>query len=236
MLAEAGWIVQDREKFNLGAGLGVAICEFSLRTGTADYLLVVNREVVGTIEAKPLGHSLMGVKEQSAKYLSGVDDTLPVARFPLPFHYETTRQETSFTSDLDPVPRSRLVFSFHRPGMLQEWLNQAPEEGNNETLRSRLLRMPELSTRGLRDCQIEAITNLESSLCEESSSCADPDGDGERENVYRGKLYLSLDQVWQAHAGSSSWWIGIIWVARPSMSSSNLSRPMMVANLLSCKM
>jgi len=164
MLTAASWIVQDRDKLNLGVGLGVAIREFSLRTGAADYLLMVNREVVGVIEAKPLGHSLMGVKEQSAKYLAGVDDSLPVAREPLPFHYETTSQETLFTSNLDPVPRSRQVFSFHRPQMLQEWLTQYPEAGKNTTLRSRLLHMPELATHNLRDCQIEAITHLESSF------------------------------------------------------------------------
>jgi type I restriction enzyme, R subunit len=96
MFFDAGWIVQDREKLNLGAGLGVAIREFSLRTGAADYLLVVDREAVGVVEAKPLGHSLMGVKEQSAKYLTAVDDDLPVARFPLPFHYETTGAGDAF--------------------------------------------------------------------------------------------------------------------------------------------
>ncbi len=164
MLTAAGWVVQDRQKLNLGASLGVAIREFSLRTGAADYLLMVNREVVGVVEAKALGHSLMGVKEQSVKYLAGVDDDLPVAREPLPFHYETTGQETLFTSNLDPVPRGRRVFNFHRPEMLQEWLNQAPRDGENDTLHARLLRMPELATRDLRDCQIEAITNLEHSF------------------------------------------------------------------------
>jgi len=97
MLIAAGWIVQDRQKLNLGAGLGVAIREFSLRTGAADYFLMVNREAVGVVEAKPHGHSLLGVKEQSAKYLTGMDDDLPAARVPLPFHYETTGEETRFT-------------------------------------------------------------------------------------------------------------------------------------------
>ncbi len=164
MLSLAGWVVQDRGELNLGAGLGVAIREFSLRTGAADYLLMVNRAMVGVIEAKPVGHSLIGVREQSAKYLSGVDETLPIARMPPPFHYESTGQETRFTSNLDPVPRSRLVFSFHRPETLQQWLDQAPEHGENATLRARLLRMPALVRGRLRDCQVEAITNLERSF------------------------------------------------------------------------
>ncbi len=164
MLTASGWIVQDRQKLNLGVGLGVAIREFSVRTGMVDYLLMVNREVVGVVEAKPSGHSLMGVKEQSAKYLTGVDNDLPVARVPLPFHYETTGQETRFTSNLDSVPRTRVVFSFHQPEMLQEWLLLAPEDGENGTLRARLLCMPDLATRGLRDCQVEAIMNLDRSF------------------------------------------------------------------------
>src|SRR5437660_5404313 len=164
MLSQAGWIVQDRRELNLGAGPGVAIREFSLRTGTADYLLIVNREMVGVIEAKPAGHSLIGVREQSAKYLSGIDDTLPVARTPLPFHYESTGQETRFTSNLDPVPRSRPVFSFHRPEMLQQWLELAPDNGENATLRALLLHMPLPATGRLYDCQIEAIPNLERSF------------------------------------------------------------------------
>jgi type I restriction enzyme R subunit len=164
MLTAAGWVIQDRQKLNLGAGLGVAIREFSLRTGAADYLLMINREAVGVVEAKPLGHSLLGVREQSAKYVMGMDDDLPAARVPLPFHYETTGLETRFTSNLDPMPRSRLVFSIHRPETLQEWLAQAPEDGENNTLRARLLRMPEMATQGLRDCQIEAIRKLERSF------------------------------------------------------------------------
>src|SRR5260370_38075353 len=98
MLTASGWSVQDRQKLNLGVGLGVAIREFSVRTGTVDYLLMVNREVVGVVEAKPFGHSLMGVKEQSGKYLTSVDNDLPVARVTLPFPYETTCRETRCTS------------------------------------------------------------------------------------------------------------------------------------------
>lgn len=43
MLVAAGWVVQDRQEINLSAGLGIAIREFSLRTGAADYFLMVNR-------------------------------------------------------------------------------------------------------------------------------------------------------------------------------------------------
>src|SRR5229473_3395828 len=109
LLEQTGWIVQDRRRLNLNAGYGVAIREFSTVKGPADYLLFVNREAVGIIEAKKVGVTLTGVEEQSNKYRRGISDDLPAARLPLPFAYETTGVETRFTSYLDPVPRSRPV-------------------------------------------------------------------------------------------------------------------------------
>ena len=188
------------QQINLGAGLGVAIREFSLRTGAADYLLMVNREAVGVVEAKPLGHSFNGCQGTKCEVSGWLATTLPAAREPLPFHYETTGNETRFTSNLDPVPRSRQVFSFHRPQMLQDWLAQAPEDGENNTLRARLLRMPELATHDLRDCQIEAITNLERSFTQESSACPDSNGNWQRQDLHRRKLHLSPDQIWRGTA------------------------------------
>src|SRR2546423_659561 len=169
LLTQAGWAVQDRDRFNLSAKRGVAIREFSLSTGAADYLLFVDSDAVGTIEAKKVGQTLTGVEEQSQKYRTGLPGGLPAARLPLPFTYETTGIETRFTGHLDPLPRSRPVFAFHRPETLVEWLDQAPEDvpnDQNETLRARLRRMPPLLTTGLRDCQVEAITKLERSLAE----------------------------------------------------------------------
>jgi hypothetical protein len=36
LLEQAGWVAQDRDRFNLGAKRGVAIREFSLSTGATD--------------------------------------------------------------------------------------------------------------------------------------------------------------------------------------------------------
>ncbi len=167
MLTQAGWSVQDRDRLNLYASQGVAIREFSMTTGATDYLLFIDGEAIGTIEAKRVGETLTGVEEQSAKYRTALPDRLPAARIPLPFAYETTGIETHFTSYLDPIPRSRPLFHFHRPETLAAWLEQSPEDtpnGQNNTLRARLRRLPPLSPVGLRDCQVEAITKLEQSL------------------------------------------------------------------------
>ena len=46
------------------------------------------------------------------------------ARGVLPFAYESTGVETRFTNTLDPDPRSRQVFWFHRPETLAGWIDE----------------------------------------------------------------------------------------------------------------
>jgi type I restriction enzyme R subunit len=160
LLEVAGWKVQDLRELNLGASLGVAVREFPLKSGPADYLLFVDREAVGVVEAKPEGTTLSGVAEQTEGYLTSVPENLPHVQEPLPFGFESTGIETFFRDLRDPNPRSRQIFAFHKPETLKEWIRQS------DTLRARLKILPPLITEGLRDCQIEAIINLEKSFTE----------------------------------------------------------------------
>ena len=77
MLTEAGWAIQDRDEMNLGESRGVAIREFPMVSGTADYLLIIDRRAAGAIEAKPEGTTISGVSEQTEKYLTGIPTELP---------------------------------------------------------------------------------------------------------------------------------------------------------------
>jgi type I restriction enzyme, R subunit len=61
-----------------------------------------------------------------------------------------------FRDHADPAPRSRRVFFFHRPETLRRWLAEPM------TIRKRLQSMPPLLTE--RECQVDAVTNLEASL------------------------------------------------------------------------
>lgn len=70
MLSRAGWDVQDYRSVNLYAGIGVAVRELMTEAGPADYVLFVNRQAVGVIEAKKQGTTLAGVEWQTVKYLS----------------------------------------------------------------------------------------------------------------------------------------------------------------------
>lgn len=76
LLEAAGWKVQDIKELNFSVSLGVAVRNFSLESGIADYLIFVDRKAVGVIEAKPEGTTLSGVSEQTEKYLMGVSDNV----------------------------------------------------------------------------------------------------------------------------------------------------------------
>src|SRR5882757_3675539 len=130
MLVASGWAVQTKDRINLSAARGVAVCELSFATGEPDYTLFVDGKAIGTTEAKPAGHSLVGVEEQSTKYVKGVPAGLPAWHNPLPFCYESTGSETRFTSRLDPESRSRNVFAFHRPETLLACVQHVAEGGS----------------------------------------------------------------------------------------------------------
>lgn len=160
LLIECGWIVQPKKKLNLAAGLGIAVTEYRTDSGPVDYLLFIDRIPVGIIEAKRAeeGVRLTTVEDQSLRYAEGKLKYFD--NDPLHFAYESTGEVTRFTDYRDPKPRSRPVFTFHRPETFQKWLKES------KTLRTRLLDIPSLPTDGLRDCQITAVSNLEISFKE----------------------------------------------------------------------
>lgn len=177
-LAEAGWAVQDRDAMNLAATRGVAVREFHLTTGIADYLLFVDRRPVGVLEAKPEGHTLSGVEGQAERYTRGLPPSLRSPVTPLPFLYLSTGAAWSFANLLDPDPRTRRIFCIHRPETLASWLQAdtldawvrrtgaytAADADRPSTLRARLRAMPPLDPGGLYPNQAEAIHGLERSL------------------------------------------------------------------------
>ncbi|GKW37482.1 type I restriction-modification enzyme R subunit C-terminal domain-containing protein [Pectobacterium carotovorum] len=161
-LEQAGWIIQDMKQFSLSAGLGVVIREFPTDSGPADYVLFINRDMVGVIEAKrdSAGENITVTEIQSDRYASAKlkwrKDSAP-----LRFLFQATGQIIRFTDNADPSPRSREIFHFFKPETLATWLDQP------ETLRRRLAeQMPVLPERNLRDCQISAVTGLEASLAQ----------------------------------------------------------------------
>ncbi|MEH1099347.1 DEAD/DEAH box helicase family protein [Micromonospora sp. CPCC 205561] len=170
-LVAAGWLVQDENKINVYAGTGVAVREVTLATGRADYLMYVNQRLVGVIEAKREGTSPRGAEAQLDRYLKGLTAEQKLAAWrrdaPLPFGYVATGTETAFVNRLDPFPRTREVFAFHRPQTLARWMREADDDPAAPTLRARLRRMPALDRLGLRPAQVDAIEGLERSLAQD---------------------------------------------------------------------
>ncbi len=145
MLAAAGWVVQDYMAVNLYAGIGVAVRELVTNAGPADYVLFVNRQAVGVIEAKKRGTTLSGVEWQTVKYQANLPDALPAYLLDgrLPYGYESTGDETWFTCRMDPEPTARWVFWFHEPETVM-WQIEDHIEHAGGTLRAPIPAMPVL--------------------------------------------------------------------------------------------
>jgi type I restriction enzyme, R subunit len=158
MLIASGWIVQSKKNLNLNAASGVAVREYQTDIGPADYVLFVDKKPVGIIEAKRAeeGVHLTMHEDQSEGYAAAKLKYLNNEK--LPFVYESTGEVTRFTDYRDTKPRSRPVFTFHRPETFLQWSKQY------KSLRTRLHDIPLLPEDGLRDCQITAIINLEKSF------------------------------------------------------------------------
>ena len=166
MLEAAGWVIVDYADADFAAGPGVAIREFMTPTGPMDYLLVAERKVVGSVEAKKEGETLRQVEVQADRYADGFEELVKTRNLPryddrLPFHYISTGTETLFTSRRNPIRRPREVFHFHRPETLAAWAAEPTP------YRARLRQMPPLNANGLRDVQEHAILNLEASLADD---------------------------------------------------------------------
>ncbi len=229
-LSDAGWLVQDYGAMNLAAGRGIAVREFPLAKGhgDADYLLFLDGQAVGVLEAKKAGDTLTGVETQAERYATGLPAALRVPVRPLPFNYVSNGHQTLFFDLLDPRPRSRRIAlndeipHIHRPETLAAWLaaptlrEWLPLERAAEdlagpavyaagqagpppsTLRSRLQTLPPLVTTGLRTAQITAIRNLEASLRDDRPRSLLQMATGS------GKTFVAVTEVYRLlkHAGA----------------------------------
>lgn len=158
-LKKAGWKIQNFKSANIYASKGVAVEFFQMGRDEADYVLFVNGQACGIIEAKKEGVTLIGKEPQSNKYAQSFPEEFQSVEMPLPFVYESTGIETRFTNLWDPKPRSREVFNFHQPETLEKWIKEG-----KETLRKRLTQSTPLENKKLWDVQRKAIINLEKSF------------------------------------------------------------------------
>jgi type I restriction enzyme R subunit len=172
-LEASGWRVCDAGDLNLIHHPNSAVREVRMKPGhgQVDYLLYVDRKIVGVIEAKPEGTPLSGVEWQSAMYATGLSSAQQLAAITtsgrLPFVFEASGSETHFTDGFDPDPRSRRMFAFPRPESLARILREAEAAPSAATWRGKVRGLPDLDSRGLRPAQITAVEGIERSLAEQ---------------------------------------------------------------------
>lgn len=158
-LEKSGWVIQDMNELNLSVALGVAVREFPTSTGEVDYALFIDNMPVGVVEAKKSeeGQNITVVEKQTSRYANSKFKSVNV-NFKIRFAYEATDKITRFTDYNDIKYRSRDVFSFHRPETLCAIITQ------KDTIRNNMKSFPVLDETGFRQCQINAINNLDVSF------------------------------------------------------------------------
>lgn len=169
-LARAGWRVCDRREIDLVNHYGNAVREVIMKPnhGRVDYLLYVDRKVVGVIEAKAQGTPLTGVEWESALYATGLSEKLHGQAIlrdgRLPFSFEASGTETHFTNGFDPAPRAREIFNFPKPQTLARIIRDSEDHPDAPTWRGRVRQLPPLADDDLRPASKRAIEGVEASL------------------------------------------------------------------------
>ena len=72
ILTAAGWVAQDRADFNPAASAGVAVREFPLKTGFADYLLLLD------VWAAEIVEDLVAALELFREIVADLEERYPV--------------------------------------------------------------------------------------------------------------------------------------------------------------
>ena len=158
MFEEAGWKVVDRDKYapNMTA---VAIKE-GLMVGNreADYLLFLNGKAVGVLEAKRIETDINSdiVQEQARLYTRSCPKWCQAwfPNIPLPLAYVANSRDLMFYDTRKSDSEFEYCKKIHTPKEVKKLLG----------LEDDYVGLPTLSSKGLRACQYEAITQLEQSF------------------------------------------------------------------------
>lgn len=156
MFEDAGWTVVDRDYYT--PTLSAAAIREGLLQGNreADYFLFINGKAVGVLEAKrkEVDVTKDKVRDQAIMYARGVPECYQAYSRPLPIIYQSNGDYTFYRDfrdkDGDLIELNRI----HTPKEIVKMLGILdPYAG-----------LPTLKKKGLRDCQYEAIAELEASF------------------------------------------------------------------------
>ena len=153
---DAGWEVINRDEYD-PTSTAVAIREGLLKGNLeADYFLFINGKAVGVLEAKREETDAFSSKvcEQAALYARSVPNIYQTYQKPLPFIFTSNGKELYFCNFREQDHYFKQIMTIPTPHELVKKL------GINDYFAG----LPTLRKKGLRDCQYEAITELEKSF------------------------------------------------------------------------
>ena len=156
MLEDAGWKVVDREAYSPTITAAAIREALLLYSNEADYLLFINGKAVGVVEAKreEIDPGSDCVCEQAIKYTRYAPSSYQSYECPLPFIYQSNGNTTLFRDCREEDSDYERLNRIHTPKELVKILGiDDPFAG-----------LPSLKKKGLRDCQYEAISELEYSF------------------------------------------------------------------------
>lgn len=155
MLNESGWEIVDRDNYSPEIS-AVAIEEGLLKGNLeADYLLFLNGKAIGVLEAKREELQLSSVvMEQAEKYIRKLPNWCSCWYQPLPIVYLSNGKEILFKNINNPDEDYASISHVHSPREIVKMLGIEDDYAG----------LPALQKKGLRNCQYEAITELESSF------------------------------------------------------------------------
>ena len=153
---EAGWKVINREDYEPTC-TAVAIREGLLKGSLeADYFLFINGKAVGVLEAKREDIDALSDKvcEQAVLYAKSVPHIYQAYQKPLPFIFTSNGKDLFFCDFREQEQSFRQIMTIPTPYELVKQL------GINDYFAG----LPTLQKKGLRDCQYEAVAELEKSF------------------------------------------------------------------------
>ena len=160
-LVDAGWTVVDRDEFVPTAVNAQAVRENILKGNKeADYILYLDGKAIAVLEAKREENKLgLEVAEQAQTYGNILPNWVQAWKTPLPFIFLSNGNLLLFKDMRDKQPSYKVLKKMFTP---KEIVNMA---GNDiQSTFAKLPSVPPVGPKGLRQCQFEAITNLEVSF------------------------------------------------------------------------
>lgn len=162
MLRRAGWDIVKRDEYS--ERFNACAIEEALMVGNkeADYLLVLDGKAIGVLEAKRKESSLGNkVSEQVATYSAKLPNWTQAWMKPLPFLFKSNGDDLLFCDQRDVATGDEPEFSALKK---MKTPKELAVEANLHSEFAKMPAVPAVGPKGLRQCQYDAISNLELSF------------------------------------------------------------------------